>query len=184
VDEVSLDQNLSEGDGTGYDVLRAIEWWAFEDDGYEPPILRVHTDDVNSDTLMRSAVIGIENIVARRNPARPVVAEQLLAALLPDIAAEVNRVLLDAGLSDVAKQVPFLRVASRCGCGEANCQTLDVIPTGDLWLGDASAPAVVPVRALDAYTIRLDTEGAITQIEMLDREELEPMLVGIPKRNA
>lgn len=178
VDEVSLDQNLEPEDGKGYDVLLAIEWWAFEDPNYEPPRIHVHTDDVNSDTLMLSAVRGIESILARREGSSASV-PPLLAERLPLIADDVEAALTSDHLL-LARQVPFLRITSRCACGETWCQTVNVEPTGERWESDLGSPGNMPITS--SFIVRTAKEGTVKQIEIHDRPDLESLLEDVPRR--
>lgn len=66
--EVSLDHDLGDAAevGDGYDVLLWIEERAATDDGYVPPIIHIHTSNIGARDRMESAVLGIQNLVARR----------------------------------------------------------------------------------------------------------------------
>ena len=179
VDEVSLDQNLEPDHGKGYDVLLAIEWWAFEDSAYEPPTIHVHTDDVNSDTLMLSAVSGIDSIVTRGKGSTSERLPPLLAERLPAIADDVEEALSKGGHPLLARQVPFLRITSRCACGAPTCQTVNVQPTGELWEKDQASPGNMPITG--SFIIRTADEGTVRQIELHDRPDLELLLADVPK---
>ncbi len=69
VDEVSLDHDLGDEEqvGSGYQVLLWIEERAATDDDYLPPVIHIHTSNVGARDRMESAVVGIQNILARRS---------------------------------------------------------------------------------------------------------------------
>lgn len=64
--EVSLDHDLGEDAdaGTGYDVLVWIEEQVALD-GYEPPLIHIHTSNPSARDRMESAARAIEKLAAR-----------------------------------------------------------------------------------------------------------------------
>ncbi len=59
---VSLDHDLGEDAGTGYDVLLWIERHVFEDANFQPPDIRIHTANISARTKME---LGVESINRR-----------------------------------------------------------------------------------------------------------------------
>jgi hypothetical protein len=70
--EVSLDHDLGPDEevGTGYDVLGWIEERVAGDEGYEPPVIHIHTSNIAARGRMESAVQGIQNFLGRRGVQR------------------------------------------------------------------------------------------------------------------
>jgi hypothetical protein len=54
--------------------------------------------------------------------------ELLLRAALTRFAGELERLLLDGGHTDLAKQVPELKIVGRCRCGDDFCSTFYTQP--------------------------------------------------------
>ena len=52
----------------------------------------------------------------------------LLLDVLPDLADELSTLLKQGGATELATQVPFLRLVDRCRCGDDFCATLYTAP--------------------------------------------------------
>jgi hypothetical protein len=68
VDEMSLDHDLGDESvvGKGYDVVRWIEEFAFNDDTYAPPIINIHSANPVGIANMAIGIRSIHNIVKKR----------------------------------------------------------------------------------------------------------------------
>lgn len=68
ISEASLDHDLGDPDvvGDGYIVATWIEERAAYDDGYEPPVLHIHTSNVGARPRLEAVVVSIDRILARR----------------------------------------------------------------------------------------------------------------------
>lgn len=55
-------------------------------------------------------------------------APKLLIDLFPELAAELEQLLLEQGEADLARQIPTLGVIDRCHCGDDFCGTFYVLP--------------------------------------------------------
>ena len=53
---------------------------------------------------------------------------KLLIELFPELAAELERLLLDQGESELARQVTTLPITERCRCEDDFCATFYVLP--------------------------------------------------------
>ena len=68
---VSLDHDLGEDGGTGYDVLLWIEAKVFEDERFTPPEIRIHTANISARTKMELGVAAIRKRLLRRGRLHP-----------------------------------------------------------------------------------------------------------------
>lgn len=66
VDEVSLDHDLGEDVGTGYDVVTYIEERVHTDEEFMPPAIHVHTANSAARLRMNAGVKAIAAAVGRR----------------------------------------------------------------------------------------------------------------------
>jgi len=99
----------------------------------------------------------------------------LLTDLLPSFAAELRRLLTEKGESELAAQVPRLKILDRCRCGDDFCATFytQPKPEGSFGPGHRNV-ALTP----DEGMLILDVvAGEIACVEVLDRKEIRQKLV-------
>jgi hypothetical protein len=53
---------------------------------------------------------------------------RLVSEVLPDLAKELETLLLNVGEANLAAQIPSLRIVDRCRCGDDFCATFYVLP--------------------------------------------------------
>jgi hypothetical protein len=94
---------------------------------------------------------------------------QLLKTLFPDLADELEKLLLDDGLQDLAEQIHNLSVYDRCRCGDNFCSTFYTLPrTGGAW-GPKHENIELPAKS---GMIILDVvDGKIAAVEILYRDD-------------
>jgi hypothetical protein len=63
--------------------------------------------------------------------ARPTTPRHLLSDVLPDLAAELERLLRNADEDTLAASVPQLAIVDRCRCGDDFCATFYTAPAPD-----------------------------------------------------
>lgn len=100
--------------------------------------------------------------------------KQQLSDALPAFAAELQRLLTEAGESELAAQVPSLGIFGRCDCGDDFCGTFYTKPKpkGSYGPGHRNV-ALTP----DEGMLILDVvAGEIACVEVLDRKEVREKL--------
>lgn len=98
----------------------------------------------------------------------------VLADVLPVLAARLTREL--EGYPVLAAQVSELRIVGRCGCGQSDCQTIDVdVPVGVPPSEDPHRAVFTAGLGCDLATVHV-WDGHIHHIQMLGAEEFEDAL--------
>lgn len=98
----------------------------------------------------------------------------LLADALPEFAAELAALLRKAGYDNLAAEVPFITITSRCPCGDSFCATM--------YVHSRQIERVEDMNGVDLDTekgmVVLDVvEGRITCIEVLNRDDVRCSLL-------
>ena len=98
----------------------------------------------------------------------------LLTDSMPELAQELELLLITEGEPDLAAQVRQLRIVDRCRCGEASCATFYTVPRpiGSWGPGHRNL-------SLDCETgmLILDVvDDTVTCVEVLDRDEVRQRL--------
>jgi len=98
----------------------------------------------------------------------------LLATTLPSLSHELHELLLAKDESELAAQVPQLRIVARCRCGEDSFATFYVLPKPKGSYGPGHRNVVLdPIEGM----LILDVVGGkIACVEVLDREEVRQAL--------
>ena len=91
-------------------------------------------------------------------------AARLLCDVLPGLAEELKLLFEQAARPDLARQLPSLRVRSRCSCGDEFCATLY---TG----GGKPADSIYLEPSEGMITVELDGDERIVGIEILYRDD-------------
>lgn len=95
----------------------------------------------------------------------------LMADVVPELAAEMERELRATGDDELADQVAGLRMMKSCGCGDDFCATFR---TADIPDGPAVRKRFgVP---LPNHLIIHVLDGEIVEVEVLFRDELRPRI--------
>lgn len=103
--------------------------------------------------------------------------QTLLSDMLPAFAAELQRLLTDAGEPELAAQVPGLVILDRCRCGDAFCATFYTLPKPEGRYGPGHRN--VPLTPEEGMLI-LDIVGEeIACVEVLDRDEVRTKLLSV-----
>ena len=102
----------------------------------------------------------------------------LLVHVLPEFAAELERLLAAAERPDLAAQVQTLRVTGGDRCGDDFCQSFytDARPRGD-WQREGQYE-IVPLDPDDGMVILDVVGGRIRFVEVLYREDVKAGLRG------
>jgi hypothetical protein len=101
---------------------------------------------------------------------RPIERGLLLANLLPEFANELQVLLKKQGQTELAAQVPGLRVVDRCRCGDDFCATFYTQPEPQ-----GSCGPGLECMDLDAHEGRVIVDvvdGTIMNVEVLYRDEI------------
>jgi hypothetical protein len=104
--------------------------------------------------------------------------KRLLTDVLPDLAAELQRLLTEAGETELAGQVPGLAILDRCRCGDDFCATFytQPRPQGSYGPGHRNV-ALTPEEGM----LILDVVGdKIACVEVLYRDDVRKKLVSVP----
>jgi hypothetical protein len=96
---------------------------------------------------------------------------KLVTDALPELAAELDRLLRDRGRPDLAEQVVSLRIAAVCPCEIASCGSFYTGRPMKRWFRRGKQ---VPVGDLVIDTI----DGEIVFVEVLGRPEVRAALHG------
>jgi hypothetical protein len=91
----------------------------------------------------------------------------LLVVCLPDLAEELESLLVEIGQNELAAQVQHLRIVDRCRCEEPNCATFYTAePPSGRW-----GPSLEGIQLPSADSwMNLDVvDGRISMVEILDR---------------
>ena len=100
-------------------------------------------------------------------------------SVLPELAAELQRMLAERGESKLAEQVQELNLIERCRCGDDFCATFYVLPkpVGAYGLGHRNV-ALTPREGILILDVLADK---IAAVEVLYRNEVrEKLLVEFP----
>ncbi len=98
----------------------------------------------------------------------------LLKDAIPELAEELESLLLKQGEPELATQIPQLRIVDRCRCGDDFCAQFYTVPrpTGSWGAGHRNI-------SLDCKTgmLVLDVvDDKVTSVEVLDRDEIRRKL--------
>jgi hypothetical protein len=98
----------------------------------------------------------------------------LFSEVLPELAEEVERLLLESDEKELVTQVPALRIVERCRCGDDFCSTFYVQPKPEGAYGPDHRNVVLdPPRGM----LVLDVVGnKIACIEVLYRDDIREKL--------
>jgi hypothetical protein len=94
-----------------------------------------------------------------------------LIDVAPELVAELERLLVQAGESSLAAQVNTLHVVDRCRCGDDFCATFYTVP---LPVGGYGPGHRTIALATETGYLNVDAlESDIAQVEVLFRDELK-----------
>ncbi len=98
----------------------------------------------------------------------------LIADVVPELAAEIERELRAFGDTGLAEQVADLRMTKSCGCGDEFCSSFytGAHPKED-WEGDRRCESLNHRLLLDVL------DGEIGFVEVLFRDDLRPRIRAI-----
>jgi hypothetical protein len=101
----------------------------------------------------------------------------LLAVAMPALASEIATLLVEAGESELAAQVPRLRIVDRCRCGDHCCATMytEPKPAGRYGPGHRNL-MLSPQQGMLILDIVADR---IMCVEVLDRDEVRKALLAL-----
>lgn len=94
----------------------------------------------------------------------------LMQDLLPDLANELAHLLSRQGETELASQIPSLRVIDRCRCGDDFCATIYTVPKPNGPWG--SKHHSIPLRPTAGFLILDIVGGKIACVEVLYRDEI------------
>ncbi|MFJ3975959.1 hypothetical protein [Streptomyces sp. NPDC090021] len=99
----------------------------------------------------------------------------LLRDVLPQLSAELVRLLEEEGERDLALCAHDLRILADCGCGDDFCQSFHTAPhpPGTPYGPGHRNVALLPARGCLILDV---VHGRIMFVEVLDRPELRPVL--------
>jgi hypothetical protein len=98
----------------------------------------------------------------------------VLKDALPDLARELETLLLKSGEPELAVQVPQLQIVDRCRCGDGFCATFYTVPRphGPWGAGHRNISL-----ACGRGMLILDVvDDKVTCVEVLDRDEIRKKL--------
>ncbi|MGA8676838.1 MAG: hypothetical protein WB621_16605 [Candidatus Acidiferrales bacterium] len=98
----------------------------------------------------------------------------LLAAVLPEFAAELRQLLTEQGEAELAAQVSGLMIFDRCRCGDDFCGTFYTQPKPDGSFGPGHRN--VALTTGQGMLILDVVAGEIACVEVLDRKDVRQML--------
>jgi hypothetical protein len=94
---------------------------------------------------------------------------RLVADVLPELSAELDRLLRELGRPDLAEQIPSLRVAAVCGCEVEGC--------GSFYTGRPMKRWFRRGRQVAVGDLVVDTiDGEIVFVEVLGRPDVRSAL--------
>ncbi len=98
----------------------------------------------------------------------------LIVDIVPELTAEIERELRSSGETELADQVPGLRMTKSCGCRDAFCSSFytGTYPKED-WGGDRRCAAFSHQLILDIL------DGDIGFVEVLFRDDLRPRVLEV-----
>lgn len=101
----------------------------------------------------------------------------LLSDLLPELAQEIQRLLIEQDETELAAQVPALRILDRCRCGDDFCASFFVQPKPNGAYGPDHRN--VPLAPKEGMLI-LDVVGEkIAGVEVLYRDDIRKVIQDI-----
>ncbi len=100
---------------------------------------------------------------------------QLLRDLLPDLAEELEKLLLDEELRALAEQITSLNVLDRCRCGDDFCASFYTLPKPDgAWGPKHETVQLNP----ESRVICIDVvDGNIAYVEVHNQDEIRQRLI-------
>ena len=107
----------------------------------------------------------------------------LLLDALPNLADELSTLLNQGGATELALQVPFLRLVDRCRCGDDFCATLYTAPKPNGAYGPNHES--MSLNPSSGHLILDIVDRKIVCIEILFREDLRTRVLQLfPKNSA
>ena len=106
----------------------------------------------------------------------------LLLDALPDLADELSTLLNQGGATELATQVPFLRLVDRCRCGDDFCATLYTAPKPNGAYGPNYES--MPLNPSSGHLILDLVDRKIVCIEILFREDLRNRVLQLFPQNS
>ena len=106
----------------------------------------------------------------------------LLLDALPDLADELSTLLNQGGATELATQVPFLRLVDRCRCGDDFCATLYTAPKPNGAYGPNHES--MPLNPSSGHLILDLVDRKIVCIEILFRENLRTRVLRLFPQNS
>jgi hypothetical protein len=100
---------------------------------------------------------------------------KLLIELIPELAAELEQLLLEQGESALARQVSTLPVTERCRCGDDFCGTFYVLPKPKGAYGPGHRN--VSLEPKQGMLILDVVEERIAKVEVLYRDAVRQRLI-------
>jgi hypothetical protein len=101
----------------------------------------------------------------------------LLSDVLPLLSQELQQLLTDAAETNLASQVPGLRILDRCRCGDYFCASFytQPKPKGAYGPGHRNV-ALEPAKGMLILDV---VDGVIAQVEVLHRDDIREKLLAI-----
>ncbi len=102
---------------------------------------------------------------------------QLLTDAIPELAREIEHLLIEARRRDLAAQVGQLRIIDRCRCGDDYCATFYTVPPPKgAWGRGHENVLLEPERGMLILDV---VDRKITCIELLYRDEIRDKLLKV-----
>jgi hypothetical protein len=103
--------------------------------------------------------------------------EMLVKDALPEFARELDRLLTAEGHTDLAKQVPELKIVDRCRCGDDFCSTFytQPKPQGSYGAGHEN----IELEPEQGMIILDVVNGRIMCVEVLNRNDVQHELLAV-----
>ena len=101
----------------------------------------------------------------------------VLSDAFPLLSQELQQLLRDAGETDLASQVPGLRIVDRCRCGDDFCASFYTLPKPNGAYGPGQRNvALTPAKGMLILDV---VDDVIAQVEVLYRNDIRPKLLAV-----
>ena len=101
----------------------------------------------------------------------------VLSDAFPLLSQELQQLLRDAGETDLASQVPGLRIVDRCRCGDDFCASFYTLPKPNGAYGPGHRNvALTPAKGMLILDV---VDGVIAQVETLYRNDIRRELLAV-----
>ena len=101
----------------------------------------------------------------------------VLSDAFPLLSQELQQLLRDAGETDLASQVPGLRIVDRCRCGDDFCASFYTLPKPNGAYGPGHRNvALTPAQGMLILDV---VDDVIAQVEVLYRTDIRQKLLAV-----